>query len=64
MHTVQMHIELHMAVYNKTLRGAFVNNLAHREQDINLSDKSLACGRVVISIWYFMDKPHCADSVQ
>ncbi len=53
-----------MAVYNKTLRGAFVNNLAHMEQDINLSEKALACGREVISIWYFMDKPHCADSVQ
>lgn len=59
-----MLIELHVAVYNKTLRGAFVNNLAHMEQDINLSEKALACGREVISIWYFMDKPHCADSVQ
>ena len=53
-----------MAVYNKTLRGAFVNNLAHMEQDINLSEKALACGRAVKPIWYFMHKPHWAASVQ
>ena len=43
-----MRTEQHMVVYSKTLRSAFVNNLAHVEQDISLSEKALAGGRVII----------------
>ena len=45
-----MRTEQHMVVYSKTLRSAFVNNLAHVEQDISLSEKALAGGRVIILI--------------